>query len=69
MKQKIMMLVMRIQMTQHKSDGECKQAGRNHKEFSIQVIISEQPFGLGHGFNKKKAEQSAAEKTCVMLEI
>ena len=48
---------------------ESKLAGRNHKEFSIQVIISEQPFGLGHGFNKKKAEQSAAEKTCVMLEI
>ncbi|MFN7791705.1 MAG: putative dsRNA-binding protein, partial [Cyclobacteriaceae bacterium] len=23
----------------------------------------------GHGFNKKKAEQSAAEKTCLMLEI
>jgi ribonuclease-3 len=48
---------------------ESKLTGRNHKEFSIQVIISEQPFGLGHGFNKKKAEQSAAEKTCVMLEI
>ncbi len=48
---------------------ESKSTGRNHKEFSIQVTIGEQPFGLGQGFNKKKAEQSAAEKTCVMLEI
>jgi ribonuclease-3 len=48
---------------------ESKDAGRNHKEFSIQVTIGDEPYGLGHGFNKKKAEQSAAEKTCAMLEI
>ncbi len=48
---------------------DSKNTGRNHKEFSIQVTIGEQPFGLGQGFNKKKAEQNAAEKTCVMLEI
>jgi ribonuclease III len=48
---------------------DSKETGRNNKEFSIQVIIDGQLYGLGHGFNKKKAEQSAAEKTCVMLEI
>jgi ribonuclease III len=48
---------------------DTKSSGRNGKEFSIQVVIGEQAYGLGHGFNKKKAEQSAAEKTCGMLEI
>jgi ribonuclease III len=48
---------------------ETKNAGRNGREFSVQVVIGMQPYGLGHGFNKKKAEQSAAEKTCGMLEI
>ena len=48
---------------------DSKNTGRNNREFSIQVIIGDKLFGLGQGFNKKKAEQSAAEKTCVMLEI
>lgn len=48
---------------------EIKSSGRNFKEFSVQVFIGDQLYGLGHGVNKKKAEQSAAEKTCVMLEI
>jgi len=48
---------------------ESKKTGRNNKEFSVQVIIGAETFGLGHGFTKKKAEQSAAEKTCAMLEI
>lgn len=43
--------------------------GRNAKEFSAQVFIGEQPFGLGYGFTKKKAEQDAAQKTCEMLRI
>jgi len=46
-----------------------KSAGSNSKEFAIQVFVNDEPYGLGHGFNKKKAEQSAAEKTCVALEI
>jgi ribonuclease-3 len=33
------------------------------------VFIGEQPYGLGFGFTKKKAEQDAAQKTCDMLEI
>lgn len=43
--------------------------GKNSKEFSAQVIIGEQPYGLGFGYTKKKAEQDAAEKTCVLLNI
>lgn len=42
--------------------------GRN-KEFSAQVFIDEQPYGQGFGYTKKKAEQDAAEKTCVLLSI
>lgn len=43
--------------------------GRINKEFSAQVIIGEQPYGMGYGYTKKKAEQDAAEKTCVLLNI
>lgn len=43
--------------------------GRSDKEFSAQVYIGEQPYGLGFGFTKKKAEQDAAQKTCEMLNI
>jgi ribonuclease III len=43
--------------------------GRSGKEFSAQVIIAEQPYGLGCGYTKKKAEQDAAQKTCEMLNI
>jgi ribonuclease-3 len=42
---------------------------RNGREFSARVFIGEQPFGLGYGFTKKKAEQDAAQKTCDMLEM
>ncbi|MBK5279409.1 MAG: ribonuclease III [Bacteroidia bacterium] len=42
---------------------------RNSKEFSAQVFIAEQPYGLGYGYTKKKAEQDAAQKTCEMLNI
>jgi ribonuclease-3 len=43
--------------------------GRSSKEFSAQVIIAEQPYGLGYGYTKKKAEQDAAQKTCEILNI
>ncbi len=42
---------------------------RNSKEFSAQVFLAEQPYCLGHGYTKKKAEQDAAQKTCEMLNI
>jgi ribonuclease III len=43
--------------------------GRNNREFSAQVFIGEEPYGLGYGLTKKKAEQDAAMKTCEMLSI
>lgn len=42
---------------------------RNSREFSAQVYIGEQPYGLGYGLTKKKAEQDAAMKTCDLLSI
>jgi ribonuclease-3 len=42
---------------------------RGSKEFSSQVWIDETPYGFGYGQTKKKAEQDAAQKTCLMLEI
>ncbi len=40
-----------------------------HREFTAQVIINDQPFGTGHGYSKKKAEQDAAWKTCLSLKL
>jgi ribonuclease-3 len=43
--------------------------GRHVREFSAQIYIGEQPYGLGYGLTKKKAEQDAAMKTCDLLNI
>lgn len=48
---------------------ELSKSGKSGKEFSAQVVIDGQPFGVGFGFTKKKAEQDAAMKTCVLLQI
>jgi ribonuclease-3 len=40
-----------------------------YREFTAQIIIEGQPYGVGHGLNKKKAEQDAAQKTCTLLSI
>jgi len=42
---------------------------RNLKEFAIQVYIDNEPMGIGYGFTKKRAEQDAAQKTCLQLNI
>ena len=42
---------------------------KHFKEFVSQVFIDDAPFGKGSGFNKKRAEQEAAEHTCKLLEI
>lgn len=42
---------------------------RGHKEFTARVWINNEPHGVGHGLNKKKAEQDAAWKTCIQLGI
>ncbi len=43
--------------------------GRNGREFMAQVYIGQQPYGLGYGLTKKKAEQHAALKTIELLNI
>lgn len=43
--------------------------GRNSREFSAQVFLADEAFGQGFGLTKKKAEQDAAEKTCLLLNI
>ncbi len=43
--------------------------GKNHKEFTAQVIVDNEPKGTGYGNSKKKAEQDAALKTCEMLNL
>ena len=43
--------------------------GRNHKEFTAQVLVNNEAKGTGYGNSKKKAEQDAALKTCEMLNL
>lgn len=49
-------------------DVEELKKGRS-REFAAQVFLGEEAYGQGFGLTKKKAEQDAAEKTCVMLSI
>ena len=42
---------------------------RNQREFTAQVFIDDEPSGTGFGASKKKAEQDAAGKTCLVLGI
>lgn len=44
-------------------------SGKNHKEFTAEVLIENEPIARGDGLSKKKAEQAAAEKACEKLEI
>jgi ribonuclease-3 len=41
----------------------------HNKEFLAELLVDGESFTSGSGFSKKKAEQSAAEKACVKLEI
>lgn len=43
--------------------------GKTGKEFIAQIFIDDVPYGQGFGYNKKKAEQDAAQKTCSMLSL
>ncbi|RAV98822.1 ribonuclease III [Pseudochryseolinea flava] len=43
--------------------------GKNHKEFTAQVMVDNAPQGTGYGNSKKKAEQDAAFKTCELLNL
>jgi len=42
---------------------------RNHKEFTVEIYIDNKPIRKGFGYNKKKAEQDAAQKSCEILNI
>jgi ribonuclease-3 len=59
----------------HKNDKSIRfeilkvKESKHYKEFVSQVFIDDAPFGKGSGFNKKRAEQEAAEQTCKLLEI
>ena len=43
--------------------------GKIHKEFTAQVFVDNEVTGTGYGNSKKKAEQDAAYKTCIKLNI
>lgn len=43
--------------------------GRNKREFNCKVFIGEVAHATGFGLSKKKAEQDAAQKTCLALGI
>lgn len=43
--------------------------GKSGKEFIAIIFLDEQPYGQGFGYTKKKAEQDAALKTCLMLNL
>ena len=59
----------------HKNDKSIRfeilkvKESKHYKEFVSQVFIDDAPFGKGTGFNKKRAEQEAAEQTCKLLDI
>lgn len=42
---------------------------RNHKEFTAHLIVENEIVGIGHGLNKKKAEQDAALKGLEKLNL
>ncbi len=44
-------------------------SGKNHKEFTSEVLIENEPVSQGNGLSKKKAEQAAAENACQKLSI
>lgn len=41
----------------------------HHREFISQLYVDDEPFTTGNGYSKKKAEQSAAEKACIKLDL
>lgn len=44
-------------------------SGKNHKEFTAEVLVNEEAISRGEGLSKKKAEQAAAEKACEILSL
>ena len=48
---------------------EVLQQEKGRREFCVQLFIENQPCGIGFGASKKKAEQSASEKTIQQLQL
>ncbi|HEV7351310.1 ribonuclease III [Telluribacter sp.] len=46
-----------------------ERGNRHHREFISRLLVDDEPFAVGNGYTKKKAEQSAAEKACEQLEL
>lgn len=46
-----------------------EKGSKHHREFTVQLLVDEEPLSIGTGLSKKKAEQSAAEKACEQLKI
>jgi ribonuclease-3 len=54
--------VVRFELIKQKNNG-------NNTEFTVEVLVDDQPLAAGVGLSKKKAEQSAAEKSLTMLKV
>jgi ribonuclease III len=54
--------VVRFELVKQKNSG-------NTTEFTVEVLVDDQPVATGVGLSKKKAEQSAAEKSLVLLKV
>lgn len=48
---------------------EVVQQEKGHREFCVQLFVENEPCGIGFGASKKKAEQSASEKTIQQLQL
>jgi ribonuclease-3 len=46
-----------------------EKGSRHQREFIVQLLVDGEQIAIGNGFTKKKAEQSAAEKACSILEL
>ena len=42
---------------------------KHFKKFEARVMVGKKEISIGHGLSKKKAEQNAAEKSCIALNI
>jgi ribonuclease-3 len=41
----------------------------NRKEFTVRILVENEPLSTGYGSTKKKAEQDAAQKSCEALNL
>ena len=65
------LLIEWTQKNNKKLDFSIKEENGNmhNKEFTAAILIDEEEISIGKGTSKKRAEQAAAEKACVVLAI